>query len=104
MTRLTLAALILSAAPLAAQPVGDPERGRQMAEEVCAECHAVRADEQVMKDYPPSFWAIARYRDDVQVRARIWAPPAHAQMPYFAEILFPNQVEDLVAYIRGLEE
>ena len=104
MTRTLTLALILAAGTAAAQPMGDAERGREMAEEVCAECHSVRAEDRQMKDYPPSFWAIARYRDDFQVRARIWSPPAHAQMPYFAEILFPNQVEDLVAYIRSLEE
>ncbi|WP_112322229.1 c-type cytochrome [Oceanibium sediminis] len=99
--RLTLC-LLLAGGPLAAQPVDPVERGRELAETICSECHGV-GESGVMKDYPPSFWAIARYRDDAQIRARIWSPPAHASMPFYAEVMFPDEVEALVAYIRSLE-
>ncbi len=98
-----LALMAISAgAPGQAQPDGDVERGRQLATRYCEECHDITASGPA-KVHPPSFSRIAGFRPTEQIRARIWFAPYHASMPVFAEILFPNDVEDLVAYIQSLE-
>lgn len=53
--------------------------------------------------HPPSFASIARFRPEEQIVARIWFPPLHGQMPQMFEMLRPEIVADLAAYILSLE-
>ena len=55
------------------------------------------------KPIPPSFAAVAVYRTDEQIFARIMFPPLHAGMPEIGNELTPFNVAHLVAYIRSLE-
>ena len=52
---------------------------------------------------PPSFAAIAVYRTNEQIFARITFPPPHAGRPEVGDRLTPFNVAHLVAYTRSLE-
>jgi mono/diheme cytochrome c family protein len=58
----------------------------------------------VFKQYPPSFAAIAAYRSEEQIHARIVFPTMHSGMPEVAlYLLKPEQVANIVSYIMSLE-
>lgn len=86
----------------AAQSQGDVVKGQRLAERYCTACHNIELGGP-NKDYPPSFAAIARFRDAQQIRSRIYFPPYHANMPEFGAIMWPDEVDDLTAYIQALE-
>lgn len=94
-----LVALAASAAAQAADPLAE-ERGRALAQEACSMCHVV--DGGVGSDAVPTFHAIANTPGigDDRIRGFIYEP--HPQMP--ALQLPEHQIDDLVAYIRSLEE
>ncbi|MHA3977572.1 c-type cytochrome [Halovulum sp. GXIMD14794] len=95
--------LFILQTPASAQDAeGNAERGQMLAEMVCADCHDVEPG-GAFKEYPPSFSAIAVYRDRDQIFSRIYFPPYHAAMPQFGDLMVPNEVHDLVAYIQSLE-
>ena len=96
---LALAALIAS--PAGAQD-GDAEAGAEIAAEYCVQCHDISATGP-MKQHPPAFAAIARFRPEDQIRASIWFPALHAGMPQVMNVLDRQSVEDLTAYIVSLE-
>ena len=104
--RLTLPAICcaistaIAGAPAAAE--GDPAKGGKIARELCVRCHNVETGGP-FKLMPPSFAAIAVYRTDEQIFARIMFPPLHAGMPEIGDQLTPFNVAHLVAYIRSLE-
>jgi mono/diheme cytochrome c family protein len=107
-----LVALALPAATLAQEAdtviaglarAGDPDAGAELAAEHCSRCHEIGAG-GAAKQHPPSFAAIAWFRPVDQIAARIWFPSIHAAMPTMMAVLSPQNVEDLVAYIRSLEE
>ncbi|WP_112322228.1 c-type cytochrome [Oceanibium sediminis] len=101
--RLLALTLVLAPALATAQSEGDPTAGRSLAEEYCTDCHDIERG-GAFKEYPPSFAAIAIFRDAEQIRSRIYFPPWHASMPQFSALLWPDEVDDLVAYILSLEE
>lgn len=81
---------------------GDAQNGRRLAQEFCTRCHDV-GPEGAWKMHPPSFASIARFRPEEQIVARIWFPPVHGQMPQMFEMLRPEVVADLAAYILSLD-
>ncbi len=95
-------AISLMLAGPAARADGDAAKGAEIARELCARCHNV-APGGPFKLMPPSFAAIAVYRTDEQIFARIMFPPLHAGMPEVGDRLTPFNVAHLVAYIRSLE-
>ena len=99
-----IAALVLTA--LIASPVGAQEgsieNGAELAAEFCAQCHDITATGP-MKQHPPAFAAIAKFRPEEQIRASIWFPALHAGMPQVMNVLDREAVEDLTAYIVSLE-
>jgi mono/diheme cytochrome c family protein len=83
---------------------GDAAKGEALAKEHCSRCHDVAAG-GAFKQYPPSFAAIAAYRSEDQIHARIVFPALHSAMPEVAfYFLGADGVDDLIAYIMSLEE
>ena len=76
--------------------------GAEAAGEWCARCHDITADGP-MKQHPPAFAAIAKYRPEEQIRGRIWFPGLHTGMPEWSYVLQPETVDALTAYILSLE-
>lgn len=92
-----LALALGTAAPAVAQ---DVERGAELSAEWCARCHNIEPG-GAMKEEPPSFAAIAVYRNEGQIRAAMLDP--HLGMPPLVQVLALD-TDDLVAYITSLEE
>ena len=93
----------LIASPVGAQE-GNVENGAELAAEFCVQCHDVTATGP-MKQHPPAFAAVARFRPEEQIRASIWFPAlrGHLGMPQVRSVLSRDAVNDLTAYIVSLE-
>jgi mono/diheme cytochrome c family protein len=55
-----------------------------------------------MRQMPPDFAAIARYRTPDQIRDRIMFPAMHVNMPRWPDLLRADEIDALVAYVAGL--
>ena len=100
MLHILCALLAVLAAPALAQ--GDAMNGSELAAEHCARCHDI-APGGAAKQHPPSFAAIAGYRAEEQIVARILFPDLHSTMPAWNQWLDRGDVDDLVAFILSLE-
>jgi len=74
-----------------------PERGREMVERWCAECHLIGPDGPG-GDVGPSFQAVAETRSEEALRA--WISDPHPPMPKFD--ISASAVDDIAAYIKSL--
>ena len=92
-------ALALHSLPLTAQDAGN---GADLALEHCVRCHDISEDGE-MKTMPPSFASIAAFRDADQIRMRIMFPTMHSIMPAWSLMFSNAEVDDLVAFVVGLE-
>jgi mono/diheme cytochrome c family protein len=99
---LSFVAFLLLAGPSAGQDAA-PERGRALAEENCARCHAVgRDDQSPLAEAPPFRTLHERY--PVESLAEALAEgilTGHRDMPQFA--FEPEEIEDLLQYLKSLE-
>lgn len=97
-------ALSLTASISFAQPItGDAEVGREMAVEICAECHnVVLSPELERADAPRSFTAIAKDPVYTPTSLRVFFSTPHIQMPDF--IFTRQQQDDLIAYLMEMRE
>jgi mono/diheme cytochrome c family protein len=102
MTRIAGIVLAGLAATAAGAQEGNVDAGRALAEEYCVRCHNISPGGP-MKQHPPSLAAIARFRPENQIVARIWFPSVHYSMPPMASLLEPQNVADLTAFILSLE-
>jgi len=102
-TRLLLAAatlLALKSAALAQE--ADVEAGAAYAEQVCATCHAVRANEQISPlPQAPTFQSVADTPGMTELALTVWLQSSHPTMPNI--ILKPDDLRNVVAYIRSLK-
>jgi mono/diheme cytochrome c family protein len=87
-----------------AQDVGDIQQGRQLALDVCASCHAVRAGEtQSSLAAAPSFEAVANTPGMTAAALGFWLTVhSHPTMPMIR--LSPQEVGDVSAYILSLRD
>jgi mono/diheme cytochrome c family protein len=104
-TKWTLVAAALSflALPASAQSgPGDPSRGRELAERLCAICHNVDASPgNIAKSDVSSFYSMANRPGQSQERLVGGIVFPHPEMP---TISFTNRdLKDLVAYVMTLK-
>ena len=92
----------IAAAAVQAQESGDIHQGRQLALNVCASCHAVRAGQtRPPLTTAPSFQEIADTPGMTAIALSIWLKAqSHPTMPNF--VLSSQQVRDVSAYILSL--
>jgi len=90
MTMLTL----VSSSTLS-QEIGDPLKGRLVAESRCAECHAFRA-----RRGAPTFSAIAHMPSTTALALTVFLQSSHFNMPNL--VLSRVERDNLVAYILSL--
>ncbi|WP_170609049.1 c-type cytochrome [Ruegeria arenilitoris] len=100
MKRAAIILTLVLASPILAE--GTAEEGGEIAREYCVRCHDVSRD-GAMKEHPPAFAAIAKFRSEEQIRSRIWFPSIHSGMPNFGIYLNSGSVDALTAYITSLE-
>jgi hypothetical protein len=87
-----------------AQEIGDVQQGRQLALDVCASCHAVRAGQtQSPLATAPSFEEIAHTPGMTPAALTFWlTAQSHPTMPNL--ILSPQQVRNVSAYLLSLRD
>ncbi len=103
------AALSLPAAPAALAQgqavLGDPEAGARLAGEVCAGCHAVAPGERTSPDATATPFATIAETPGMTARAiTVWLTTFHPERTMPAIVLTRDEREDIIAYIRSLDD
>jgi mono/diheme cytochrome c family protein len=95
-------AITAATAPAAAQQT-DLQRGRALARQVCAECHAV-GTRNLRSSNPrsPSFVAIASTPGMTEIALNVVLHTSHRSMPNI--ILDDDQTRAIIAYITSLKK
>ena len=105
-----LGSLCLLPCPLSGQEVGDPVAGLTVAEEVCAECHAVLPGQGFFlkpdplpfeNSVPLPFEDIANTPGITEMALLAWMTSTHPTMPDI--MLEAEELRDVVAYILNLK-
>lgn len=97
-----LLALLTTSALAQTGPVGNPQRGRDLAERLCTNCHAVDARSSgSMRADVPSFRAMAGRAGVSAERLAGAIIIPHPAMPGVQ--LTVSEIRDIVAYILSLE-
>jgi mono/diheme cytochrome c family protein len=93
---------VLVAPNLQAQRLSDWQRGRLLARQVCAECHAVERNQfRSRNGLAPSFTAVAATPGMSAVALNAFLHTPHRAMPDL--ILNDDQVRGVIAYILSLK-
>jgi mono/diheme cytochrome c family protein len=98
-----LLALVIAAAVARGQEaVGDRVAGRELALQVCAECHLVAA-EQLLDPLvgAPPFYEIAERSSTTELGLRVFFRTPHQEMPNL--MLTPQETDNVIAYILSLK-
>jgi mono/diheme cytochrome c family protein len=91
----------LTAAPAAAQPEGDPQAGRRLAETWCSNCHVIGPDAPgPASDAVPTFPGVARMPSTTPMSLRVFLQTPHSRMPNLQ--LSRAETDDVIAYILSL--
>jgi mono/diheme cytochrome c family protein len=103
-SRIALAAAMLLVSGYAAKAQdADIEAGAAYAEQVCAACHAVLANEQISPlPQAPNFQSVADTPGMTELALTVWLQSSHPTMPNI--IIKPDNLRNVVAYIRSLEK
>ena len=99
---LAIAALALAPAPAAAENAGDAVAGKRLADDLCAECHAVRPEQFIIPNVDASHFAdVANTPGITALALRVSLQSTHDKMPNI--ILTAQQTDDVIAYILSLK-
>jgi mono/diheme cytochrome c family protein len=85
-----------------AQAIGNPQKGAELARDVCAECHAV-SERQRLSPNPrsPTFYEVANTPGMTAAALTVTLTTPHAGMPMF--MFTPEQRQDIIGYILSLK-
>ena len=82
----------------------DIEAGAAYAKKVCAACHAVLANEQISPlPQAPTFQSVADTPGMTEMALTVWLQSAHPGKTMPNIVLEPDDLRNVVAYIRSLE-
>jgi mono/diheme cytochrome c family protein len=82
---------------------GDLEKGLSLAEEVCANCHAIeKGDDVSPKALAPTFETIASTPGMTPTALGLFLRTPHETMPNL--VLSPDELADIIAYILSLKQ
>jgi mono/diheme cytochrome c family protein len=96
-----LCALLAMALPAVAAETDDARKGRELAAEICADCHAIRpADGSSPNADAPGFETIARVPGMSPMSLKVALRTSHREMPNL--VLDENQTEQIITYILSL--
>ena len=101
---LTAAAYVLLASgpPVLAQEPGNVDAGYRMAQEICAECHAIEPDELHSPNMDaPTFFDVANKPGMTAIALSVWFRTPHPTMPNF--VIGADEASDLTDYILSLK-
>ena len=92
----------LTAQAAFAQSIGDAKAGSTYAEQICGECHAVRAGARTSpNERAPAFQAVADSRGMSEMALRAWIQTPHPAMPNL--VIRDKEADDVIAYILSLK-
>jgi mono/diheme cytochrome c family protein len=102
--RVTIAASMCVVAGSAnAQQIGSVQEGRQLAREVCAECHAIdNATDRSTNPNAPTFKVIANTPGMTSAALTVAPQTTHVTMPNF--VVKGDALQNIIAYILSLKE
>jgi len=96
------AAAMMVAWPVLSQELGSARQGQQLAETVCAECHAVqRGAIRSPNDHAPTFEKIVQTPGMTPMAVRVWLRSAHREMPNI--MLQADEIDNVIAYLEALK-
>ena len=100
----TLAAVFsLVSVSFAEDMIGSPERGHELALDVCSECHWASEEQFVIPDSgAPSFFQLAEDPAYSPIALRVALQTPHNKMPNL--ILTQEETDNIIAYIMALRE
>lgn len=99
---IVILALALQASVASGQERGDPEKGLEFAQEVCAECHGVRKGyEPSQEPFAPTFEAIANSPGMSELALSVFLRTPHATMPNL--VLSEAEIANVISYIVSLK-
>ena len=94
-------AAVMATWPALSQELGSARQGQQLAESVCAECHAVKRGAVRSPDrQAPTFESVAQTPGMTPMAIRVWLRSAHREMPNI--MLEQGEIDDVIAYLETL--
>jgi mono/diheme cytochrome c family protein len=94
--------LLATGAPVLAQETGSVDAGYRMAQEICAECHAIEPDDLKSPNMDaPTFLDVANKFGITVMALSVWFRTPHPTMPNF--VFSADETSDLAAYILSLK-
>ena len=95
--------LFASGAPVLAQETASVDAGYKMAQEICAECHAIEPDDLKSPNMDaPAFYDVANKRGLTVMVLSVWFRTSHPTMPNF--VFTEDESSELIAYILSLKK
>jgi mono/diheme cytochrome c family protein len=99
---MTFVACGLAPSQMWAQEIGEPAKGLLLAQQVCAECHAIdKRQASSPNAAAPRFEAIANVSGMSPLALTVVLQTPHRSMPNL--ILDPDELRNIVAYILSLK-
>jgi mono/diheme cytochrome c family protein len=96
------AALLVATTHMQAQEIGQPQKGRALAQQLCADCHAVQKGSTVSPiGNAPPFGTIAAVPGMTATALHAALLTSHRTMPNVT--LETNDLDDMAAYILSLK-
>ena len=96
------ASLAVVAGAATAQELGDVKRGQNLAESVCAACHAVQKGAPRSRNgNAPTFETLATTRGMTPMAIMVALRTSHREMPNL--VLKNQEVDDIIAYLATLK-
>jgi cytochrome c len=97
-----VAALAIPAMRGTAQEIGQPDRGRELAQRICAQCHAVLKNQAPSpNERAPRFQTIASVPGMTAIALSATLNSSHRSMPNV--MLEPDEQAHIIAYILSLK-
>jgi len=98
----TVIASAVSAGCATAQEVGEPSRGLELTQRLCAQCHAIRKDQlQSPNEQAPRFQVIASVPGMTAIALSAALNTSHRLMPNI--VLEADEQAHIIAYILSLK-
>ena len=102
LTFILLIGAVAAAPQTQAQQLSDWQRGRMLARQVCAECHAVERNQYSSRySLAPGFTAVARTPGMTAMALNVFLHTSHRYMPNL--ILSDEQARGVITYILSLK-
>lgn len=99
---IVVAVAIVVSWPAFSQEPGDMVQGQQLAQTVCAECHAVAPGAiRSPNAHAPTFESIAHMPGMTPMAVRVWLRSAHKEMPNI--MLSRDETDNVIAYLASLK-